>query len=241
MREKTKQTMKKMMAILLALVVSGSTLMWNEIPVCASMADEAIEYTMGETYRGEYGTAYYCFTLKQKSHICLNMQVLYGVTDVTIYGANGKKYLVPDNVTYTENATTEVYTGTASRTLGAGTYYLEIRVGYTYGRKYYFNLQAENPITLSKGVITSLKSKKSGQMTVSCQSVKNAIGYRIQYSTDYRFKKGVKTVYSPTRIKTLTKLGKKKRYYVKVTPYTVYSDGGYAWGGTSYVKSAVVK
>lgn len=102
-------------------------------------------------------------------------------------------------------------------------------------------MQAENPITLSKGVITSLKSKKSGQMTVSCQSVKNAIGYRIQYSTDYRFKKGVKTVYSPTRIKTLTKLGKKKRYYVKVTPYTVYSDGVYAWGGTSYVKSAVVK
>ena len=91
MREKTKQTMKKMMAILLALVVSGSTLMWNEIPVCASMADEAIEYTMGETYRGEYGTAYYCFTLKQKSHICLNMQVLYGGTDVTIYWRKWKK------------------------------------------------------------------------------------------------------------------------------------------------------
>lgn len=238
MREKTKQTMKKMMAILLALVVSGSTLMWNEIPVCASMADEAIEYTMGETYRGELGTTYYRFTLSKKSHISLNTKVRYTGDNFTIYGTNGRPYLISGNISYTENVTTGFYTGMASRTLGAGTYYLEI---CGYGREYYFNLQAENPITLSKGVITSLKSKKSGQMTVSCQNVKNAIGYRIQYSTDYRFKKGVKTIYSPTRIKTLTKLGKKKRYYVKVTPYTVYSDGVYAWGGTSYVKSAVVK
>ena len=238
MREKTKQTMKKMMAILLALVVFGSTLMWNEIPVYASMADEAIEYTMGETYRGDSGTVYYYFTLNRKSHISLNVKSSRYTTDFTIYDANGKTYLIPANVAYTENTVSGIHTGVASRTLNAGTYYVKI---YQWAEEYYFSLQAEDPITLSRGFITSLKSKKSGQMTVSCQSVKNAIGYRIQYSTDYRFKKNVKTVYSPTRIKTLTKLGKKKRYYVKVTPYTVYSDGVYAWGGTSYVKSAVVK
>ena len=241
MKKNIKQIIKKIMILLLVISVSGSVLMWNETPIYASMADEAIEYTMGETYRGQYGTTYYCFTLNRKSHISLSMKVLHGGTDVTIYGTNGKKYLIPDNVTYTENVTTEVYTGTASRMLEAGTYYLEIHVGYTYGREYYFNLQAEDPITLAKGSITSLKSRKSGQMTVSCQNVNNALGYRIQYSTDYRFKKGVKTVYSPTKVKTLTKLSRGKRYYVKVTPYTVYSDGSYAWGGTSYVKAAVVK
>lgn len=238
MRGKTKQIMEKLMVILLTITVAGSALMWNGTQVYASMADEAIEYTMGETYRGSYGTVYYYFTLNQTSHISLNVKAKRYTADFTIYDANGKTYLIPENVAYTENTVSGIHSGVASRTLKAGTYYLKI---LKWSDEYYFNLQAENPITLPKGAITSLKSSKSGQMTVSCQSVSNAIGYRVQYSTDYRFKKGVKTVYSPTKVKTLTKLSKGKRYYVKVTPYTVYSDGSYAWGGTSYVKSVVVK
>ena len=124
--------------------------------------------------------------------------------------------------------------GQVSRTLNAGTYYLKMR---TY-RDHDFRITAEPLITLARVSITSLKSNKSGQLTVSCKSVPYAIGYRIQYSTDYRFRKGVKTIYSPVRIKTLTKLSKGKRYYVRVTPYTVYTDGEHAWGATSYVKSA---
>ena len=238
MREKTKQIMKKLMVLLLTITVAGSALMWNGTPVYASMADEAIEYTMGETYRGGSGTVYYYFTLNKKSHISLNVKAKRYRADFTIYDANGKTYLIPANVAYTENTVSGIHTGVASRTLNAGTYYVKI---YIWSEEYYFNLQAEDPITLSRGSITSLKSSKSGQMTVSCQNVNNALGYRIQYSTDYRFKKGVKTVYSPTRVKTLTNLSRGKRYYVKVTPYTVYSDGSYAWGGTSYVKTAVVK
>ena len=65
--------------------------------------------------------------------------------------------------------------------------------------------------------------------------------YRIQYSTDYRFRKGVKTIYSPTRTKTLTKLAKGKRYYVKVCPFTVYDDGEYVFGMNSYVKAIYVR
>lgn len=239
MREKTKQIMKKLMVLLLTITVLGSVLMWNGTSVYASMVDEAIEYTMGETYRGNGGTVYYYFTLNQKSHISLNVKSVRYPANFTIYDANGKKYLIPDNVAFTQNAVSGIQTGVAARTLKAGTYYLEIYHGW--GTEYYFNLQAEDPITLAKGSIKSLKSSKSGQMTVSCQNVNNALGYRIQYSTDYRFKKGVKTVYSPTKVKTLTKLSRGKRYYVKVTPYTVYSDGSYAWGGTSYVKAAVVK
>lgn len=59
-------------------------------------------------------------------------------------------------------------------------------------------MQAEPLITLSRRMITSLKSKKAGEVTVTCKSASNAIGYRIQYSTDYRFRKSVKTIYSPT-------------------------------------------
>ena len=92
MKKNIKQIIKKIMILLLVITVSGSVVMWNETPIYASMADEAIEYTMGETYRGQYGTTYYCFTLNRKSHISLSMKVLHGGTDVTIYGTNGKKY-----------------------------------------------------------------------------------------------------------------------------------------------------
>lgn len=241
MREKTKQIMKKLMVILLTITVTGSALMWTGTSVYASMADDAIEYTMGETYRGDgYYRIYYRFVLNQKSRVSLNVEVATSSNKpkFTIYDTAGKKYVIPGNVAYYNNNVSGISTGVAARTLKAGIYYLEIN---REGSEFYFNLQTEDTITLSKGSITSLKSSKSGQMTVSCQNVTNALGYRIQYSTDYRFKKGVKTVYSPTKVKTLTNLSRGKRYYVKVTPYTVYSDGSYAWGGTSYVKTVVVK
>ena len=86
MREKTKQIMKKLMVLLLTITVLGSALMWNETPIYASMADEAIEYTMGETYRGGYGTTYYYFTLDQKSHVSLNVKLSEGYsTNFTIF------------------------------------------------------------------------------------------------------------------------------------------------------------
>lgn len=50
-----------------------------------------------------------------------------------------------------------------------------------------FKIQAEKQIKLPKGSVSALKSNKKVQMTIKCKSVKNAIGYRIQYSTDYRF------------------------------------------------------
>ena len=151
--------------------------------------------------------------------------------------------MVPGNVSYKENTVTGKGTARVAKTLNAGIYYLEV---YAYDNvyhdmEYYFTIQAEPLITLSRGTITSLKSKKAGQITVSCKSASNAIGYRIQYSTDYRFRKGVKTVYSPSKVKTLTKLSKGKRYYVKVCPYTVYDDGEYAFGMNSYVKAVYVK
>lgn len=235
-----KKITKCCMAALTALMLCVGMFCGSVVPVYASMADEAIPYTMGETYRGCHShSKYYSFTLKERTHISLRTTAKDHTIEYYIYDANGRQYLDSDNVKYRQNVTTNIYTGTASRTLPAGKYYLEIYDDYYY--EYYFTLNADKTIVLTKGSITSLKSKKSGQITVSCKSVPNAIGYRIQYSTDYRFRKGVKTIYSPVRIKTLTRLAKGKRYYVRVTPYTVYTDGEHAWGGTSYVKSAVAK
>lgn len=236
-----RESMKKYVLTVITAMLLVGMMLGIKLPVYAAMADEAIDYTMGETYRGaHYGNQYYSFTLDQKSYISLNVTANHYQVDFTIYGTNGKKYLIPGNVDYKKNIATDIYQGTASRTLAAGTYFLEISSGSSY-YEYYFNLQAEAPIKLSKGSISSVKSKKAGQITVSCKSVTNAIGYKIQYSKDYRFRSGVKTVYSPTSTKTFKGLGRGRRYYVRVTPYTVYTNGMHAWGGTSYVKSVVVK
>ena len=234
-------SMKKYVLTVITAMLLVGAMLGIKMPVYASMADEAIDYTLGETYRHQGSKQYYSFTLDQKSYISLSIVANKTKVDFTIYGTNGKKYLIPGNIEYKQNVATDTYQGTASRTLTAGTYFLEVNCPYWVTHPCYFNLQAEAPIKLSKGSISSVKSKKAGQITVSCKGVPNAIGYKIQYSKDYRFRSGVKTVYSPTSTKTFKGLGRGRRYYVRVTPYTVYSNGMHAWGGTSYVKSVVVK
>lgn len=236
---------KNLMKIsILMLLIATLLIGYGVMPVHASMDSEAIDYRLGETYKGKHhSNAYYKFTITEKSHVSLKATTLDGEVLFSIYNASGKAVMVPGNVSYKENAATGKGTASVSKTLNPGTYYLEV---YAYDdvyndKEYYFKMQAEPLITLSRGTITSLKSKKAGEVTVTCKSTSNAIGYRIQYSTDYRFRKGVKTVYSPTAVKTLTKLSKGKRYYLKVCPYTVYDDGEYAFGMNSYVKAVYVK
>lgn len=116
----------------------------------------------------------------------------------SIYNGRGKIVLNEEDFTLVINSVSGKFTGRQSRILSAGTYYLMLEGRDT---DFNFKIQAEKQIKLSKGSISSLKSQKKGQMTVKCKPAKNTIGYRIQYSTDYRFKKGVKTIYSPLPLK----------------------------------------
>ena len=209
-------------------------------PVYASVEDEAMNYTLGETYHGsDYADDSYRFTLSRKCHVTFNM-IMYGSKDyyyIELLNSSGRTVFYGHNITWSYNRVKNIAKGRVSRTLPAGTYYFQIKTCHEYD----FKFQAEPLITFPRGAITSLKCKKAGQATVVCKAAPNAIGYRIQYSTDYRFRKGVKTVYSPLRTKTLTKLAKGKRYYIKVCPYTVYDDGEHAMGMNSYVKSLYVR
>mgnify|MGYP004647692423 FL=1 len=215
---------------------------YNPEPVYASMEDEAMDYTLGEQYGGEsYNADCYRFTLHKKSRITFNItmygDISYAYDYIELYNTSGRCVFYGANVYWSYNKVKEILRGHVSRTLNSGTYYLKLR---TY-RNFDFRITNESLITLSRGSIASLKCKKPGQATVVCKAAKNAIGYRIQYSTDYRFKKGVKTVYYPRRTKTLTKLAKGKRYYIKVCPYTVYDNGDYAFGANSYVRSVYIR
>lgn len=138
---------------------------------------------------------------------------------------------------YKENINTGRYSASVIRTLPKGKYYIELsNIG-----RYSLNVNAEPSITLGRGNITSLKSPGVGRAYIKYSKTNNAIGWRIQYSTDYTFKKNVKTIYYGWVTKTITGLQKGKRYYFRVAPYTVYSDGSKIYGLTSLPKSVYVK
>lgn len=91
--------------------------------------------------------------------------------------------------------------------------------------------------------ISSLKNKKSKQLTVSIKKVSGAAGYQVTYSTDKKFKKGknTKVVYSKKNTVTLKKLKKGKTYYVKVKAYKLDSKKSKVLGKFSTVKKIKIK
>lgn len=225
--------------------------------VSAAMADEAEDYDLRETesciVTGAMGGGprYFSFTITERSHVTLKASVCatdfpldqYSIDGcyINIYNSNGKEVLKSSDLQYTENKATGIWSTSRYKNLNKGTYYIELSTSSGGKRLFTFWLQAEKQIKLSKGSIKQLRSPKKGQMAVQCGGAANAIGYRIQYSTDYCFKKGVKTVYSPTASKTIKGLKKGQRYYVKVCPYTVYDDGTMVFGQNSYVRAVVIK
>lgn len=55
--------------------------------------------------------------------------------------------------------------------------------------------------------------------TVSWKKVKGATGYKVYYTTDSKFKKGIKSVSTKSTKKTVSKLSTCKKYYVRVKSY----------------------
>lgn len=93
----------------------------------------------------------------------------------------------------------------------------------------------------TKTTLSSVKNKKSKTMTVTWKKNMLGSGYQIQYSTDKNFAKGNKTKSistNKTTSYTLSKLTKKKTYYVrirtakKVSKKTYYSS----WSSAKKVK-----
>lgn len=244
---------KKILALFMAMVLSiGGALITGVQPVEASMTDEAEKYDLQTEYKGRiesYPERYFEFNVTEKSYVSLKVKwkVDSGYNTgckFSIYSSSGKEVLKSEDVYDSYNSVSEEHTGTAGRILSAGTYYLQVGTGSSgthTNANFSFQIQAEKQIQLSRGVVSSLKSSKAGAMTVLCKADSNAIGYRIQFSTDYTFKKSVKTLYSAERTKTISGLKKGTRYYVKICPYNVYDDGSYVFGQNSLVKTVVTK
>ena len=91
--------------------------------------------------------------------------------------------------------------------------------------------------------VSKITAKKAGskKITVTWNKVSNAKGYRIAYSTNKNFKKNYTKYKTITATKaTLTKLTKKKTYYIKVCAYKIV-DGKKVYGPYSKVKKVSLK
>lgn len=218
---------------------------FKSITVNAAISDEAEDYDLGETFNGvvTYETEYYKFVLTERSYVSVEATQSSPYShdcSINIYNDSLEKALIDNtDLLWQRNNVTGVKKGQYSKYMSPGVYYVVVSTGGS-TISYSFRIQAEKQIKLPKGKLCSLKSKARGQMTVKCKAVTNAIGYRIQYSTNNKFKR-IKTIYTPTTTYTIKKLKKGQRYYVKVCPYTVYDNGVYVLGQNSYVKSVVVK
>lgn len=89
----------------------------------------------------------------------------------------------------------------------------------------------------------SIKSLKAGKksFTIKLNKIKNAKGYRIYYTTDKKFKKGVKHVDVTKTTATVKKLKSKKTYYVKVAAFVKDGKGKVYLGTKSATKKIKVK
>lgn len=96
-------------------------------------------------------------------------------------------------------------------------------------------------LKVSKTTIKSIKNKKN-QMTISWKKASKVNGYKIQISTDKKFKKNVKsyTVKNASKTKLTLKTTPRKRYYVRISSYVISNKHTYyaAW---SPVKIAICK
>ena len=97
---------------------------------------------------------------------------------------------------------------------------------------------APKKVTLSK--VTNVKGKK---VKITWKKVSGASGYQIVIATNKKFTSGKKTITienGKTKSKTISKLKKKKTYYVKVRAYKT-SSGKKVWGDYSNVKKVKIK
>ena len=76
-------------------------------PVFASMQDEAVNYTLGETYKIAGPTReYYTFTLSKKSHVSMNVKYNEYYYNIVLYNSQGKTLFAGNNFEWKENKTT---------------------------------------------------------------------------------------------------------------------------------------
>lgn len=99
-----------------------------------------------------------------------------------------------------------------------------------------------NKVSVKKASVKKAVNNSTKKIKVTIKKVAGAKGYRLQYSTDKKFKKNVKTVKPTTKTSlTLSKLKKGKTYYVRVCAYRLDSGNNKIFGKYGSYKKVKVK
>ena len=142
---------------------------------------------------------------------------------VTLYDANYKvikDWNIPNRYYETSNS--------GSLSLSGDEHYLINKYGDVLRENTEANFGIVNMkiTTLKKTSISKLANVKGKKAKVSYKKVANAKGYEVQYSTSKKFSQNVKTKNAGTKTSvTLSKLTKKKTYYVRVRAYIIDGNG----------------
>lgn len=141
------------------------------------------------------------------------------------------------------NRNTVSWTDTNVRNEREYTYYIK---AYTHnGSQYIYtgksNLKSAAKVTVATPALTSVKSRKSGQLEARWKKVRKASGYQIVIAQNSRFTKGKKTVNLQTGNASKTafkKLNSKKTYYVRTRAYRTIGKAKYysSWSKAKTVR-----
>ena len=96
----------------------------------------------------------------------------------------------------------------------------------------------------AKTQISKIINKKKNKMVVKWTKKSKVTGYELQYSTDTKFKKGMKNVTvsgSKVASKTISSLKRKKTYYVRIRTYKQVSGKTYYSDWSTVKKVKVIK
>ena len=96
-------------------------------------------------------------------------------------------------------------------------------------------------VSVSKASVKSVKNSAKKKAKVTIKKVSGAKGYRIQYSTDKKFRKGTKTKTTTKTSYTLSGLKKGKTYYVRVCAYKLDSQNNKVYGKYGAAKKIKIK
>lgn len=250
--------MKKVISTVMILVLCFSVMCLSKSIANASIAIDSEDYEVGEKvsgtvpwYSSEKEADYYKFTISENSHVSFWVNCEYNNKKTlafnqeepcvifTIYNNDGKEIINNNNFTFTNNQVTGYTTGKYFKNLLVGTYYLEVKSQLA-EYKYSFKFDSEKIIKLKKGEIESIKGSKNA-IRIVCKNDSDALGYKIQYSADYRFKKGVKSVETTNSSIKIKKLKSKKYYYIRICPFATYESGEKVYGSYSKIQKIKVR
>lgn len=182
-----------------------------------------------------------CLMIKNTSHM-----------EVDVFNSSDTEKRVMN--TGQPNVDDSPWTGTDTKELSAGTYYIRVksesRRDSSKNQSYKLKTVFEHFAAPESGKVTKVKSTAKKKAEVTFKEVTGVNGYEIQYSTSKKFAKNVKTKsfeVGQTRIAgnnkrkvTIGKLKRHKKYYFRIRTYAEHNNTRY-YSDWSKAKSAKIK